>query len=77
MLPIERMKPSQPFSNGGIDLFVPLEIREYVRFYSKCYGVIFNCLASRAVYLDIAEGYSTDSFMICLRRFVAIRRYLK
>ena len=29
------------------------------RSYSKCYGVIFNCVVSRAVYLDIAKWYST------------------
>ena len=29
------------------------------------------------MHLDIAEGYSTDSFMICLRRFVGIRGYLQ
>ena len=77
ILPIERVKPSPPFSNCGIDLFGLLKIRDNVkrRCFSKCYGVIFNCLVSRAVYIDISEGYDTDSFLICLRRFVAIRGY--
>ena len=39
----------------------------------KGYGVIFNCLASRAVYIDPADGYDTDSFILVLRRFISIR----
>ena len=27
---------------------------------SKAYGVIFNCLGTRAVYLDLAADYSTN-----------------
>ena len=30
---------------------------------------------SRAVYLDLAEGYDTRSFILALRRFVSVRGY--
>ena len=74
VLPIERLKPSPPFANCGIDLFGPLKIRDSVkrRCIRKCYGVIFNCLVSRTVYIDVTEGYDTDSFLMCLRRFESI-----
>ena len=40
VLPIERLKPSPPFANCGIDLFGPPKIRDNVkrRCFSKCYG---------------------------------------
>ena len=39
----------------------------------KVYGVIFTCLASRAVHIDVADSLSTDSFINVLRRFIARR----
>ena len=39
------------------------------------YGVIFNCLSTRAVHVDLAADYSTDKFLMVLRRFVSIRGY--
>ena len=39
----------------------------------KCYGVIFTCLTTRALYLDIACGYDTESFLLVLRRFITLR----
>lgn len=43
----------------------------------KVYGIIFNCVVSRAVYLDLAEGYDTENFLMTLRRFVSIRGFPK
>ena len=65
-LPTERLKPAPPWSSTGIDLFGPYKIRDEVkkRTTSKAYGVIFNCLGTRAVYLDIAADYSTDKFLM-------------
>lgn len=39
------------------------------------YGVIFNCLSTRAVHVDLAADYSTNKFLMVLRRFVSIRGY--
>ena len=41
----------------------------------NAFGVIFNCMLTRAVHLDFSPDYSTDSFLQVLRRFVAIRGY--
>ena len=38
----------------------------------NCYGVIFNCFSSRAIYIDVASGYDTDNFIFVLRRFVSL-----
>ena len=74
-LPIERIKPSPPFTHTGIDYFGPFSIRGEVnkRVIGKCYGVLLVCQSSRAVHVDLASDYSTDSFLQLLRRFASIR----
>lgn len=71
----ERLKPAPPFYHTAIDLFGPLTIKDTVkgRTRGKVYGVIFNCLVTRAVYLDLAEGYSSCDFLTTYQRFTAIR----
>lgn len=78
-LPEERLKPSPPFYNTSVDLFGPMYVKDVVkkRTQLKVYGVLFNCLASRAVYIDLAEGYDTSSFLKVFRRFVALRGFPK
>ena len=70
-LPIERLQPSPSFYVTGIDYFGPYTIKGEVqkRVRAKCFGVIFTCFVARAVYLDISQDYSTDSFLLVLRRF--------
>ena len=76
-LPIQRLKPSPPWTYVGCDLFGPFNIRGEVqkRVRGKAYGVIFDCLVTRAVYLDLATDYSTDAFLKVFRRFTSIRGY--
>ena len=66
MLPLERLKPAPAWNSIGIDLVNK-------RSFGKGYGVIFFCLPSTAVRIDIASDYSTDAFLIVFRRFVSIR----
>ena len=76
-LPVERIKAAPPWQSISVDLFGPYDIKGSVnkRTRSKGYGVLFNCLVTRAVYIDIATEYSTDAFLMVLRRFVSIRGY--
>ena len=76
-LPEGRLKPSPPWSAIGIDLFGPYDVRGEVnkRSYGKVYGVIFTCLPTTAIYLDIANDYSTNAFLLVFRRFVSLRGY--
>lgn len=39
----------------------------------KAFIVVFVCLSSRAVHLDVASDYSADAFLVVLRQFVARR----
>ena len=76
-LPIERLKPAPPWYSTSIDLFGPFTIRDEVkkRTTSKAYGVIFTCLATRAVHLDLAPDYSTEKFLMVQRKFASLRGY--
>ena len=77
-LPLERSIPGKAFEVTTLDLFGPLTIRDSCvkrgpRVKKKVFGVLFSCAASRAIQLDIAEDYSTQSFLHCVRRLMAER----
>ena len=72
-LPADRVTPDQPvFSRVGVDLFGPFHVRRG-RAQVKRYGVVFTCLVSRAVHIEVADSQSSDSFINALRRFTARR----
>ena len=54
--PLGRLKPAPPWSYTALDLFGPFKIRNEVkkRTFGKAYGVIFNCLGTLAVYIDLS-----------------------
>ena len=79
-LPKERIavfKP--PFTITGVDCFGPVTIKQYKRTRTsnnkqiKRYGVLFACLTTRAVHLELPIDMTTDSFLMTLRRFIARR----
>ena len=72
-LPKDRVCPSEPpFSHVGVDCFGPLLVRRG-RSTVKRYGVLFTCLAVRAIHIEVAHTLDTDSFIHALRRFIARR----
>ena len=79
VLPLERLRPCHPFSAVGIDYFGPYTIKGEVQkhFRGKCYGVIFACMTSRAVHVDVSQDYSTDAFLQVLRRFSSLSGWPK
>lgn len=76
-LPRNRVVPDEPpFTRSGVDLFGPFNVKRG-RSHVKRYGVIFTCLASRAVHIEMATSLETDSFIHALRRFIARRGQVK
>ena len=76
-LPEDRLVgDSPPFTNTALDFFGPFEVVNG-RKREKRYGVVFSCLMSRAIHLEMAHSLTTDSFINCLRRFMARRGYVK
>jgi len=68
--------PSRAFLNCGLDYAGPILIRSMSGrgvVSRKAYIVLFVCMATRAVHLEIVDGYSTPAFLGAYARFVARR----
>ena len=80
-LPPDRIHPSPPFTFVGVDLFGPWHVTSRRTrggiAESKRWGVLFTCLVSRAIHIEVAEELSTSSFINALRRFISIRGPVK
>ena len=73
-LPPSRMAPlTPPFYYTSCDYFGPYSVKIGRRTTAKHYGVIFSCLNTRAVHLELAVDLTTMEFMQVLRRFFALR----
>ena len=72
ILPKDRVEPAPPFTYSAVDYFGPFSVKER-RKEVKRYGVIFTCMASRAVHVEVADTLETDSFICALRRFICRR----
>ena len=71
-LPSDRLCEEPPFTYCGVDLFGPFVTKEGCK-ELKCYGALFTCLSSRAIHIETVTSLNTDSFILCLRRFVGRR----
>ena len=71
-LPEDRVDPAPPVANCAVDYFGPFIIKEGRKELQR-YGILFTCMASRAVHIEVADTLETDSFMSALRRFVCRR----
>ena len=74
-LPQERTQRASPFEYTTLDLFGPFEMKDSVkrRTSKKVWGIVFCCMASRAVHADLTDDQSTESFLQAYSRFVALR----
>jgi transposase InsO family protein len=72
-LPNYRLQPYMyPFSKTGVDYFGPIEVTVR-RSREKRYGIIFTCMSTRAIHLELAGSISTDSCIMAIRRFISRR----
>lgn len=73
-LPQSRLAPfTPPFHHTSCDYFGPYRVRISRNKIVKHYAVIFTCLNTRAVHLELAADCTTMEFMQILRRFYALR----
>lgn len=72
-LPSSRLRLYKPpFWSTGVDCFGPYTIK-IGRRREKRWGIIYKCLTTRCVHLDLLPSLDTDSFLMSLRRFIARR----
>lgn len=75
-LPTPRVTISKPFTHCGLDYAGPISVklgkgRGYQS--QKGYIVLFVCLATRAIQLELVSNNTTQSFLGALNRFVSRR----
>ena len=80
-LPLDRLTPGPPFTAVGVDTFGPWQVSTRKTrggsATSKRWALLFTCLTSRAVHIEVIEELSSSSFINALRRFMAIRGPVK
>ncbi|XP_058457587.1 uncharacterized protein LOC131434654 [Malaya genurostris] len=62
----------RPFSYTGVDYFGPMSVAVGRRV-EKRWGVLLTCLVTRAIHIEIAHSLNTDSCILALRNFMALR----
>ena len=75
-LPSERTEMQPVFYSSGMDVFGPYIIKRG-RSEVKRYGLLFTCLYSRAIHIELLDDLSTDCFLNALRCFLALRGVVK
>ena len=77
LLPLQRTRPSVPFTEIGLDFFGPLHIRGTVkaRTTKKVYCLVIADMTSRAVHMELSDSMSTDDFLLAFRAYTAIRGF--
>ena len=76
-LPKDRVTISPPFTFVGVDVFCPWDVvtrrTRGGAANHKRWAVLFTCLATRAINIEVIESMSSSSFIDALRRFMAVR----
>ncbi|XP_055924888.1 uncharacterized protein LOC129956901 [Argiope bruennichi] len=75
-LPRDRVIPSRPFEKVGLDFAGPIITKPNLkrsRVTLKSYIAIFICFSTRATHFEVVFDLTTESFLACLRRFIARR----
>ncbi|XP_037833184.1 uncharacterized protein LOC119617312 [Kryptolebias marmoratus] len=80
-LPSDRLAVDPPFTHVGLDVFGPWNVKSLRTRANntncKRWAVMFTCLSTRAVHIEVIEAMSTSSFINALRRFLSIRGPVK
>jgi len=80
-LPADRLMPGPPFTYVGLDTFGPWHIltrktRGGSANCKRC-AILFTCMTTRAIHIEVIESLSSSSFINALRCFQALRGPVK
>ena len=75
VIPAILQVPCPPFTNIAVDLTGPFLVKSMTnkRSTMKVWVVIFLCLNTKAISMELSPGYSTDDFLIAYSSHVSIR----
>ena len=80
-LPIDRVTPAPPFSSVSVDTFRPWTVvtrkTRGGQAHNKRWAIIFTCLTTRGIHIEMIEDMSSSSFIHALRRFISLRGPVK
>ncbi|XP_057366747.1 uncharacterized protein LOC130687590 [Daphnia carinata] len=65
---------SLPFTRTAIDLFGPFDVGLYRNRTAKRWGVLYTCMVTRAISLELVPSLSTADFLPSMRKFIATYR---
>lgn len=72
-LPSSRLRLYKPpFYSTGVDCFGPFRIK-IGRRNEKRWGILYKCMTTRCVHLDLLKNLDSNAFLMSLRRFVSHR----
>ena len=74
-LPADRVRALRPFKICGVDFCGPINVTLKIRGRPpiKMYIAVFVCFTSKAVHLELVTDLSSDSFLLCFKRFIGRR----
>ena len=75
-LPLERVEiPCRPFTHVAVDLLGPYLVKSMAnpRTSMKTWPIVFCCLNTGAVHVELSHTYGTDSFLLQYSNFTSLR----
>ena len=63
------------FSNTAMDMFGPVQIKLCRKTLKEAQVIIFACMTSRAIHLELVTDKTSDAFLMAFRRFAYLRGY--
>jgi len=78
-LPADRLSLTKPFAVFGVDLCGPFLTSYRIRGKApyKTYIAVFVCFATKAVHIELVSDLSTNTFILCLKRFITFANKLQ
>jgi hypothetical protein len=76
-LPADRLAPGPPFTSVGVDTFGPWSVTARRtrggQAHAKRWAILFTCLVTRAIHIEVIEDMGASGFINAVRRFISIR----
>ena len=74
-LPDFRIQQQPPFTSTGVDFAGPLYVKDSKKgkTLAKTWIALYTCAVTRALHLELVSSMTSESFLLCFRRFCARR----